>query len=162
MARGAKPGERRGGRKKGVPNKATIEKALIAEKIADQAEMRGEKLAKEYLNDFLKVFAGMASFYQPAFPGISAQNPNEDEDQFTRWADRVIATAKELAKYQSPQLRSIEATHKGSISVVDVLADLPEKDLTALERILRPLAAEKGVVAGFSVGNVARTDSTKH
>ena len=110
MPRGAKPGERRGGRAIGTVNKATIEKALLAEQIVNRASMRGEKLAKEYLNDFLKLFAGMAAYYQPTFPGMTQQNPNGSNDEFERWADKVVYTAKELAKYQSPTFKAIAVT----------------------------------------------------
>src|SRR5262249_43413537 len=76
MGRGAKPGERRGGRLKGSRNKATIERALIAERVANEAKMAGKKLAKEVLDQFMVLFAGMAAYYQPKpVPGMQ-QNPN--------------------------------------------------------------------------------------
>jgi hypothetical protein len=37
MPRGSKPGERRGGRQKGTPNKATAEVKLLAQKYAPAA-----------------------------------------------------------------------------------------------------------------------------
>jgi hypothetical protein len=49
MPRGSRPGERRGGRAKGTPNRTTVERAAIAARIADEANMRGQKLGKEYL-----------------------------------------------------------------------------------------------------------------
>jgi hypothetical protein len=46
---GSKKGERRGGRKKGTPNKATIERALAAEGYLTKARQEGRPLAKEML-----------------------------------------------------------------------------------------------------------------
>jgi hypothetical protein len=95
------------GRPRGSLNKETIEKAIIAERITAAVEMRGEKLAKEYLNEFLKVFAGMAAHFQPTHPGMPVQNPNANEAKFEKWARLTIDTATQLAKYQSPQFRAV-------------------------------------------------------
>ena len=111
-------GHREGaGRPTGTRNKTTIERALLAEKIVERAQMTGEKLAKEYLNDFLKLFAGMAEFYQPTFPGMVQQNQNGNEAKFERWADKAMYAAKELAKYQSPQYRAIAVTTQPGIGM---------------------------------------------
>jgi hypothetical protein len=56
MARGRKTG----GRRRGTPNKATIERALIAARTVAGAKLVGKKLAKEVLEDFMLIFAGMA------------------------------------------------------------------------------------------------------
>jgi hypothetical protein len=69
--------------------------------------MRGEKLAKEHLSDLLNVFAGMATYYQPTFPGMPTQNPNADEDKFEKWARLAIECAAKLAPYQSPTFRAV-------------------------------------------------------
>ncbi len=42
MPRGARPGERRGGRQKGTKNKATIERERFARHVAEQAAASGE------------------------------------------------------------------------------------------------------------------------
>jgi hypothetical protein len=104
---GSNPGQRRGGRQKGTRNKATVEKALIAEQVIARAEMTGVKLAKEHLSDLLNVFAGMATYYQPSFPGMLTQNPNADEDKFEKWARLTVQCAKDLAPYQSPTFRAV-------------------------------------------------------
>lgn len=107
MPRGCKPGERRGGRIKGKPNKATIERALIAEIEAGS----GDKLAKERLADYARMFDAMAKFYAPV-----AGKPNKrgkikiisgDVALFERWARLASDTWAKLAPYQSPTLRAI-------------------------------------------------------
>ena len=66
MARGKKTG----GRLKGTQNKATIQKAIIAEQVLARADMAGRKLAKEVLDEFMHLFAGMAATTQPFPPGV--------------------------------------------------------------------------------------------
>lgn len=115
MPSGARPGERRGGRPKGGRNKSTIERleraaldarGKEAEKAIIAGRATGTKLAKEVLEDFMHLFAGIAGTHQP-YPPTQPQNVNYDEDKFERYAKLTIDTARELAKYQSPQFRAI-------------------------------------------------------
>jgi len=62
MPRGAKPGERRGGREKGQQNRTTIERAALAERIIEEAT---GKLARKLLEEFAPMFGGLASAFQP-------------------------------------------------------------------------------------------------
>jgi hypothetical protein len=88
---GSKPGERRGGRQRGTPNKTTMERLLRAERETAVAQAEGRKLAKEVLDDFMVLFAGS----QP------------DEAKFEKYARLAIATAADLAPYQSPTFKAI-------------------------------------------------------
>jgi hypothetical protein len=94
--RGAKPGERRGGRSKGTVNRTTTERALIAAKQVAEARIAGRPLAKEVLEKFMLLFQAKA---------LRTQNSAKS---FTHWAKLTLDCAKALAPYQSPQLRSIE------------------------------------------------------
>lgn len=117
MPRGSRPGEHRGGRKKGGRNRATIER-MERERLAKQVEdvkitdalaaakVSRNKLAKEVLEDFMVLFAGIAGTHQP-YPPAQPQNPNYDAEKFERFARLTVDAAKELAKYQSPQFRAI-------------------------------------------------------
>lgn len=108
MPRGAAPGERRGGRIKGIPNKATIQKALIAERTVADARSAGRKLAKEVLDDFMHLFVGIAATYQPLPPGTEPRpGATPDEPMFEKYARLAVETAKNLANYQSPTFRAI-------------------------------------------------------
>lgn len=105
---GSKPGERRGGRQKGGRNKSTIQKALIAEREIEKAKGSHRKLAKEYLQDFLPVLAGMAAYYQPLPAGMTAPPGREpNEDKFQKWFGLVLDTASKLAPYESPTFRAV-------------------------------------------------------
>lgn len=108
-------GQRFGGRAKGQRNKATVEReerARLAEE-ARQLEIAGEraraaktKLAKEVLEEFMFLFAGMAAHHQPTAPGMR-ENPNADDAKFERYSEFVYDFASELAKYQSPTFKAI-------------------------------------------------------
>lgn len=107
MPRGASKGERRGGRAKGTLNRTTIERALLAEKELEAAKASGRKLAKEWMQEFLPVLAGMTAFYQPTFPGMQQQNPNGSEDKFEKWYGLFLDTATKLAPFESPTFRAV-------------------------------------------------------
>lgn len=103
----AQKGQRFGGRVAGVPNKATIEKnLLIAQQLAVKAGQPAKPLAKEVLEDFMHLTAGMAAFYQPTAPGQPG-NPNQDEAKFWQAALACKEFAKALAPYQSPTFKAI-------------------------------------------------------
>lgn len=106
MARGSAPGEHRGGRKPGVPNKKTQEALLKQAMEKSDAVKSGRKLAREVLDEFMHLTAGMAAFYQPAPPN-APPNQNANEDKFWRCVDATHAFAKALAPYQSPTFKAI-------------------------------------------------------
>lgn len=113
----AKKGQRFGGRVKGVPNKATSEKALQAAIATGKALREGRKLAREVLDEFMFMFAGMAATYQPLPPSqakdpaamamAQAQGREPNEAMFRYYAELAVQTAKELAPYQSPRFKAI-------------------------------------------------------
>src|SRR5262245_54757668 len=57
MPRGSKPGERRGGRQKGTPNKATAEVKVLAQKYAPAATEELGRLSTEADNEATRVAA---------------------------------------------------------------------------------------------------------
>lgn len=103
---GARPGA---GAPRG-PRKATLEKALIAEREIQGAKASGRKLAKEYLQEFLPVLAGMTAYYQPTFPGMAQQNSNGNEAKFEKWYGYLLDTATKLAPYESPTFRAVQVS----------------------------------------------------
>lgn len=115
-----KPTGRPRGRHRGSKNKTTIEREekarleLEAREIALrdgaqqilQARQRGQKLAKEVLEDLMNLGVGLAAFYQPS-PPQAPRNTNEDETKFWRAAEFARDCAADLAKYQSPTYKAI-------------------------------------------------------
>lgn len=93
------------------PRKATLKRiedaATIAATEMAQAEVNGKKLAKDVLEDFMLLFAGMAAFYQPTAPNAPQQNVNGSETKFLQYGELAITAAKALAPYQSPTFRAV-------------------------------------------------------
>jgi hypothetical protein len=118
MARGAKPGERRGGRAKGQPNKASIERAALAERIIAEAEGRpGRKLGRELLEEFALMFGGLATAFQPVGTGPGgAMTPTDletwaksyKEPLFEKYAKLAAKCANDFADFQSPRLGRLQ------------------------------------------------------
>lgn len=118
MPRGAAPGERRGGRTKGKKNRGTIEKERVAAEIAARtvmdARVAGKKLAKEVLEEFMFLFAGMAATYQPLPPGtITPPGHEPDPAKFNEYARLTVHCASKLAPYQSPTFAAIAISTPG-------------------------------------------------
>lgn len=95
------------GRKVGSLGKATIERAKLAEIAMTQAREGGKKLAKDVLEEFMMLFAGMAAQAQPMPDGMPVPPGRKpDERKFEKWARLAVETAADLAKYQSPTFKA--------------------------------------------------------
>ncbi len=114
IAKSGRGGAGRGqGRKVGIPNKATLEKALIAKRTVDDARASGKKLAKEVLEDYMFAFNAVAAHYQRNIVEalkIGGQPAKVDLDGFERWGGLTTRTGADLAKYQSPTFKAIQVT----------------------------------------------------
>lgn len=96
------------GRVKGTPNKATVERKLAAE--IDAARAGEKELGKDVLERAMRFAEGVVSLNRPepvVVEGKVSGTQGGDWDRFGAWFDRWVFCAKELAKYQSPQLRAI-------------------------------------------------------
>ena len=95
--RGPKPGEpRRGGRKKGTPNKATFAREMT---IRELRELQGSKLAKDVMAITMGHFLKLAEQYAPA-------SASPDEGNFVKYLTLASGIAKDLAPYESPRMQS--------------------------------------------------------
>ena len=114
MPRGAKPGERRGGRAKGQLNKASIERAALARRIVAEAEGKpGRKLGRELLEELALMFGGLATAFQPMAtgpggtltqPDLEAWAKSYKEPLFEKYAKLAAKCADGFADFQSPRL----------------------------------------------------------
>lgn len=100
-----------GGRLKGSKNKTTLEREAAA--AVDAARGQQRELAKDVLERLMKVAEGATSLNKPTTQaelarGVAA-NPDGDWERFGAWFDRTAYCAKELAKYQSPQIKAVDA-----------------------------------------------------
>jgi hypothetical protein len=115
MPRGAKPGERRGGRAVGTQNRATREREILAQRIADEQNMKAaagqmRKLGKETLEEFMIMFGGLAAAFQPAGQSreqLDAWASSKKEAMFEKYATLSVMAAQYLARYQSPTFRAV-------------------------------------------------------
>lgn len=94
----------------GAKNKRTLENERVAAQIAERtvadARTAGKRLAKEVLEEFMFLFAGMAATYQP-MPPNAPLSPTQDEPKFERYAKLAIECAHKLAPYQSPTFQAV-------------------------------------------------------
>jgi hypothetical protein len=135
------------------PQKKTIERALIAEQVVRRAEMSGEKLAKEILNDFMQLFAGMAASVQPLPPGTK-RPPGRGKPSvraFEKWARLAVETATQLAKYQSPTFRAIAVSTPGGpvqsgndAKLIEGKVVVLDSDPIGASRVYRQIVAAAG------------------
>jgi hypothetical protein len=107
---GSKPGERRGGRRKGVPNKVTL---LRAAELEAKRQRTGNRPAIEVMSDAMNYFRGLAAQYQPvAARALAAMNDEErlrhtpDETLFVKYLKLAADIASDLANYETPKLAS--------------------------------------------------------
>lgn len=140
----------RAGRKPGSKNKATIQREIIAARIAAEtvvdARVTGKKLAKEVLAEFMEVLSGMAAKYQNDFMR-GGDGSDKAEEKFRYYAEQTIWCAMGLAKYQSPTFKAI-----GIVQPPTIAAE-PAKQLTgkvirlddpvALARVYRSLVVAR-------------------
>ena len=105
-----------GGRTKGTPNRRTTEAVERARIDVENAKASGKraiegikkKLAKDVLEEFMMLFAGMAAAYQPLPAGVSPPpGRTPDEGKFQTYAKLAVDTARALADFQSPKFRAI-------------------------------------------------------
>lgn len=130
MPRGSAPGERRGGRIKGVPNKSTLARAA---EIASVAKKIGLPLAIQHIEDGMHRYVSLAAQFQKG-------GPQENIKEFEHYFDKAMKLAIQLANYQSPKLQSTTI----SVDPID-LTQLTDVEIAFLER-LRAKSASAGIV----------------
>ncbi len=134
---GSKPGERRGGRQKGTKNRKTVEREIIEAGIAAPPPMGKatlEKLLTISLTRMDEAMGGGARTYEA----------------FLTWFDRTFHVARELTKFQSPQLRAVAVAHTDMRPPVLDLKRLSVKQLDVLAQLVH-LAGPANVAGGERV-----------
>ena len=142
--RGAKPGERRGGRGKGSKNKMMVSrseleriareaaaeavKSEVALEVLERKTLPDNKRGKKVLESFVAVFAGMAAQYQPLAPGQTVPGPGQqpDPDKFKEYALIAIEAAKALAPFQDPRYSAV-MVGQTQVTKVKVEGGMPDE-----------------------------------
>jgi hypothetical protein len=100
----------------GQPNKVTIEKAIVAERIMQEATKSGRKLGKEMIEELAVMFGGLAAAVQPVGTGLDGHVTKTDIDRwlgtkhetaFERYSKLALKAAAELADFQSPRFAPV-------------------------------------------------------
>ena len=155
--RGPPKGVRFAGRQKGSKNKATLEReaqervareaavvALQQEAQVEVLERRGtpdSERAKKVLETFMKLFAGMATYYQPLPPGVvlsqeEAAKRAPDPALFKEYASLTVETAKALAPFQDPRFSAVMVA-AAVVTKIEISGGMPN-DFEAKEDELAP------------------------
>ena len=127
MPRGSKPGERRGGRQKGTPNRTVVAKAVhilaaageTAKAPSFSAYIRLCELAEDYDRDLIVALAKRP------------QNPTE----IAECRERLARTLKDLLPYEKPRLTTTKVQGDKDYPLYDLSA-LSDSELVFLRRTI--------------------------
>jgi len=127
MPRGSKPGERRGGRQKGTPNRTVVAKAVhilaaageTAKAPSFSAYIRLCELAEDYDRDLTVALAKRP------------QNPTE----IAECRERLARTLKDLLPYEKPRLTTTKVQGDKDYPLYDLSA-LSDSELVFLRRTI--------------------------
>jgi hypothetical protein len=137
---GSYPGERRGGRRPGTKNKATVEREII------EAEVRAQRIAAGVM---LPVLAKerLEMLLDAACRHMDEAFANGKIEDYIAWFERAASVAKALAPYQLPQLKALAVAHTDMRPPALDLRRLTTKQLEMLRRLVQ-LAGPTNIAGG--------------
>lgn len=110
---GKRPGA---GRKSGIPNKATVLRQTKRQEVVAAMVDSGKPLGITVLQKAMEFAEGAVAAYRPTMTAELAAgavaNKDGDHDKFGAWFDRWLKCIETITKYQTPQLKAIEAPTK--------------------------------------------------
>jgi hypothetical protein len=127
MPRGSKPGERRGGRHKGAPNKTIVSKAAsvlaaagkIAKRPSFSAYIRLFELAEDYDRDLT----------------VALAKRQQNQTEIVECRERLARILKDLLPYEKPRLTTTKVRGDKDYPLFDLSA-LSDSELTFLRRTI--------------------------
>src|SRR5712671_1798140 len=125
MPRGSKPGERRGGRQKGTPNKTVVAKAahiLVA---------AGKTAKAPSFSAYIRLFE-LAEDYDRDLTVALAKRP-QNRTEIVECRERLARTLKDLLPYEKPRLTTTKVQGDRNAPLFDLTA-LSDKELAFLRR----------------------------
>src|SRR5258707_9214715 len=125
MPRGSKPGERRGGRQKGTPNKTIVSKAASVLAAAGKIANRPSSAA------YIRLFE-LAEDYDHDLTVALAKRPR-NQSEIVECRERLARTLKDLLPYEKPRLTSTKVQGDKDYPLFD-LSSLSDSELTFLRR----------------------------
>jgi hypothetical protein len=127
MPRGSKPGERRGGRQKGTPNKTVVAKA--AHKLAAAGEIAKAPSFSAYIR-----LCELAEDYDRDLAIALAKRP-QNQTEIIECRERLARILKDLLPYEKPRLTTTKVQGDKDYPLFDLSA-LSDGELAFLRRIV--------------------------
>jgi hypothetical protein len=125
MPRGSKPGERRGGRQQGTPNKTIVSKA------ASVLAAAGKIAKRPSFSAYTRLFE-LAEDYNRDLAVALAKRP-QNQKEVVECRERLARTLKDLLPYEKPRLTTTKVQGDRSAPLFD-LTSLSDKELHFLRR----------------------------
>ena len=127
MPRGSKPGERRGGRRKGTPNKTVVAKA------AHILAAAGETAKAPSFSAYLRLFE-LAEDYDRELAAATAKRP-QNQTEIIEYRERLARILKDLLPYEKPRLTTTKVQGDKDYPLFDLSA-LSDSELAFLRRTI--------------------------
>ena len=127
MPRGSKPGERRGGRQKGAPNKTVVAKA------AHILAAAGETAKAPSFSAYTRLFE-LAEDYDRDLAIALAKRP-QNRTEIAECRERLARTLKDLLPYEKPRLTTTKVQGDKDYPLFDLSA-LSDSELAVLRRTI--------------------------
>src|SRR5215468_8141360 len=127
MPRGSKPGERRGGRQKGTPNKTVVAKA------AHILAAAGEAAKAPSFSAYTRLFE-LAEDYNRDLAAALAKRP-QNQTEIVESRERLARILKDLLPYEKPRLTTTKVQGDKDYPLFDLSA-LSDSELAFLRRIV--------------------------
>jgi hypothetical protein len=136
MPRGSKPGERRGGRQKGTPNKTVVAKA------AHILAAAGETAKAPSFSAYIRLFELAEDYDRDLTIARAKRPPNQTE--IVECRERLARTLKDLLPYEKPRLTTTKVQGDRNAPLFD-LTMLSDKELAFLRRtVLKARQIDEG------------------
>lgn len=117
----SKGGPRHGGRTKGTPNKATLQKQMIADVLASaegrallgdamknlQQPAKGTKRAVDVLREMMMLSGSLVALYQPKRNEQTGAIEVTDSQKLETYLTICARTAADLARFESPTFKAV-------------------------------------------------------
>ena len=127
MPRGSKPGERRGGRRKGTPNKTVVAKA------AHMLAAAGETAKAPSFSAYIRL-CELAEDYDRELAVVLAKRP-QNQTEIVESRERLARILKDLLPYEKPRLTTTKVQGDKDYPLFDLSA-LSDSELAFLRRTI--------------------------
>jgi hypothetical protein len=127
MPRGSKPGERRGGRQRGTPNKIVVAKA------AHTLAAAGETAKVPSFSAYIRLFE-LAEDYDRDLTAALAKKPR-NQTEIVESRERLARILKDLLPYEKPRLTTTKVQGDKDYALCD-LSKLSDSELAFMRRMV--------------------------